>query len=114
MEKFMQIINKAQELGISTFHVHWSEGIKNLVLEDTCRQKKELMHLKHAYTEAIMNSRDARIRMQRELAKLTDIEIWEPENLTDDMCKIMQDLREAIESCRQNEAKYANARDELI
>lgn len=114
MEKFMQVINKAQELGIVTLYQYWSEGIKNLVLEDTRKQEKELKYLKCAYAEAIMNSRDARILMQRELAKLTDIEIWEEENLTDEMFGRMTYLRKEIANHRAKEAQYINAREELI
>ena len=115
MEKKMlaQAIAIAKELNIPTLHQYESEAIKNLILENAHMREKEVLHLKYAYTEAIMSSRDARIRMQRDLAKLVDIEIWEPENLDDDLRELMQDLREAIEFCRQNETKYANARKEL-
>lgn len=114
MEKFIQAIHKAQKLGISTLYMYWSEGIENLVLNDTRKQEKELAHLKNAYTEAIMNSRDDRIRMQRELAKLTDIEIWEPENFTDEMHKEMARLREGIANHRAKETQYINAKEGLI
>ena len=114
MEKFMQAINKAQELEISTLYAYWSEGVKTLVLEDTHKQEKELAHLKNAYTEAIMDSRDERIRMQRELAKLTDIEIWEPHNLTDEMRDRMTHLREEIANHRNKEAQYIDAKEKLI
>ena len=114
MEKFMQVVNRAQELGISTFYHYWSEGIKNLVLEDTHKQERELSYLKYAYTEAVMNSRDERVGMQRELAKLTDIEIWEEENLTDEMRGRMTHLREEIAKCKVKESQYIDAREELI
>lgn len=118
MEKFMQILNTAEELKITTFHFYACEGIKKLVLEDTpageYRRERELKYLKVMYTEAIMNSRDARIGMQRELVKLTDIEIWEEENLTDEMRDRMVYLREEIANCKTQEAQYINAREELI
>ena len=118
MEKFMQAINKAKGLDIPMLHRFEHEGIVKMFLENSPegkrRRERELAYLKNAYTEAIMNSRDTRVRMQRDLTKLTDIEIWEPESLTDEEREIMQDLRESIAYCRQNEAEYFKAREELM
>ena len=117
MEKFMQILNTAEELKITTFHFYACEGIKKLVLEDTPagehRRERELRYLKAMYTEAIMNSRDARIGMQRELTKLADIEIWEPERFTGTMFERVIELRKQIADCRAKETQYINAREEL-
>jgi hypothetical protein len=117
MERFMNAIRKAEELEVSTCYFYASEAIKALVLEDTpngkLRREKELMHLKCAYTVAIMNSRDTRVRMQRDLSKLLDLEIWEPTNFTDELAEIAQDLREAIAYCKEWEARYAQAKAAL-
>jgi hypothetical protein len=52
--------------------------------------------------------------MQRELTKLTDIEIWEPYNLTDEMRDRMTHLREEIANHRNKEAQYIDAKEELM
>ena len=111
--KFMRAIETAEILGISTLYQYWSEEMKNLVLGDARRQKKELTHLKYAYAEAIMNSRDERIRMQRELSKLLDIEVWEPENFTDEMRARKKELRTEIAMCRLAESNWATEKAKL-
>ena len=118
MEKFIAAVRKAQELDINTFGVVWFNGeIDPMCLTDDAwgksRRERAIKNLKNAYTVAIMNSRDTRIRMQRDLSKLLDIEIWEPENFTDELAELAQDLREAIAYCKEWEARYAQAKKEL-
>lgn len=118
MEKFIAAVRKAQELSVSTFNIVWYNGEINpaCLTNDAwgkSKREKAIKHLKNAYTVAIMNSRDARVRMQRDLSKLLDIEIWEPENFTDELAELAQDLRDAIAYCKEWEAKYVQAKQEL-
>ena len=111
--KFMHAVVVAEELGISSFYNYKFEEVRNRVLADIHKQRVELNHLKHGYAEAIMNSRDERVRMQRELVKLTDIEIWEPENYTDEMHERANTLREEIAMCRLAESNWATEKSKL-
>lgn len=114
MDKFMQAIKKAEELNVSTFYFYASAAVRALVLEDTengkYRREMEIVHLRCAYSEAIMNSRDERIQMQRALSKLFDIAVWEPENFTDEMQEEANALREKIVAKKAKETAYAQAK----
>jgi hypothetical protein len=48
--------------------------------------------------------RDARVRAQRALAQLQDLELWEPEKLSKHALMQMQVLREFIADCNCQEA----------
>lgn len=118
MERFIAAVRKAQELDINTFGIVWYNGeIDPMCLTDDAwgkhKREKAMKMLKNAYTVEIMNYRDARVRMQRDLSKLLDLEIWEPENFTDELAELAQDLREAIAYCKEWEARYAQAKAEL-
>lgn len=114
---FLQAIDTAQELGMATTHMFQHEGILRMYLADTPegerRRKREIEHIKHCYSEAIMRSRDERVRMQRELSELVDKDIWEPENCTKKMYAQMSTLRTAIAEYRAREAQYKQAKEEL-
>ena len=48
--------------------------------------------------------RDARVRAQRALARLQDLELWEPEKLSKHTIEQMRVLREFIADCNCQEA----------
>lgn len=54
--------------------------------------------------------RDTRVRAQRALARLQEIELWEPQTLSQHDCKRIQVLREFIADCNCQEM-YLRAQD---
>jgi hypothetical protein len=117
MEKFLKAIENAQNLGITPFYCYDSLRIKKSVLEDSpkgkARRNKEINFLMRSYANEIMDSRDDRIRMQRELLKLLDIEVWEPENFTDEMREQTKELRAEIKMCKLSESNWEIERARL-
>lgn len=113
MEKYIHIITTAHELGIDSFIPYVGTPAGTKILEDTIKRRQMIEIFKYRYTQKIMDSRDERIRMQRELSKLLDIEVWEFENYTQEMRNRAQELREHIALHRAQESKYAEAKWEL-
>lgn len=115
--KFVHIVETAHKLGIKTLYRYQGTKIHLTVFTDTeegkyCRNM-ECMHLKAAYTEAIMNSRDERVRMQRALVHWLEAEVWEPETYATVAPGIIAILKEEIANHRETETLYVKAKSEL-
>lgn len=55
-----------------------------------------------------MDLRDERIRLQRKLSALQDIEFWEPENFTDEQKQQIEVLQYKIAELRELEEEMNN------
>ena len=116
-KKFVHMVETAHALGIKTLYRYQGTKLNLTVFTDTEEGKyhrnMERMHLKAAYTEAVMDARDERIRMQRALLRWMEAEVWEPERYTEAPVIIAM-LKEAISAQRTKEAQYLKAKSELL
>lgn len=116
-KKFVQMVETAHTLGIKTLYRYQGTTAMLTAIANTeegkYRRNMERMHLKAAYSDAIMNSRDERVRMQRALIRWMEAEVWEPDTFATVAPDIIAALKEEIAKHRETESLYIKAKSEL-